>query len=95
MNSADFARIVGMEKKSPYTVLWKIRPIMLLDDISISFSDKEKFIKIEKDSKKVKLTKLELDNLDRVCNTYPDTDNLKILDFQKNVCKLVELVKRK
>jgi hypothetical protein len=85
----DFARRMAMTGKDPHTIVENSRPALLIEDISVSLGDKERFIIMKKATQKERLTGQAKNLTDRVCRTDPQTDSPIILEFQSKICRLI------
>lgn len=84
----DFAKRMGMTGKHPHTIVEKSRPALLIEGISVNLGNKGEFVIMKKATEKEKLTGQAMSLADRVCRFDPQTDNPRILEFQKKICQL-------
>ena len=84
----DFAKRMGMTGKHPHTIVEKSRPALLIEGISVNLGNKGEFIIMKKATEKEKLTGQAMSLADRVCRFDSQTDNPRILEFQKKICEL-------
>ena len=78
-----------MTGNHPYTIVARSRPALLIEGISINLGDKGKFIIMKKAKEKEKLTGQAMRLADSVCR-FAQTDNHRVLEFQKKICQLNE-----
>lgn len=88
MHTDDFAKRIAMTGINPYTIIEKTRPALLIEGISINIGDRGKLIIMKKATEKEKLTGQARSIADIVCKIDPQTDNPRILEFQKKICQL-------